>query len=116
MRVEHGALVQSMPGFEGGGGVQSDKSGLGGGFKRVRLKQEKTLAHLVRQWYFGDSVSATSLEETLRVQDRFGQFHADAKARRVHQDDGGLCSCAGQDCGCLGPPGACAGPRLQAVH
>ena len=81
-RVEHcsGAVLL---GFEGGGGVHW-VSGPGGGFKRVRLIQ-KNSSTPCWAWIWG-SVSATRWK-TLRVEDHADRNHADAKARRVHQDD-----------------------------
>ena len=74
--MDHGAPVV-MPGFEGGDGGDWI-SGPGGGVKRVRLNR-KTPAHLVRYGILGI--------QSLRVLDLSGQYHADAEARRVHQDD-----------------------------
>ena len=61
-------------------------SGPGGGVKRVRLNR-KTPAHLVRHGIWGIR-SRPWVWKRLRVQDHSGRYHADAKARRVHQDDG----------------------------
>ena len=60
--------------------------------------------------------SRPRVRKRLRVQDHSGQFHVDAKAMRVHQDDEAHVPGAEQDRGWRGPPGAYAGPRLQAVH
>ena len=61
VRVEHGALAV-MLGFRVGDGVDWI-GGLGGGVKRVRLNRKNSCTPR-ETWYFGDSVSASCLEET----------------------------------------------------
>ena len=58
-------------------------SGPGGGAKRVRLNR-KTVAHFVRHGILGFRSRARVWK---KVQVHSGQYHADAMARRVHQDD-----------------------------
>ena len=85
IRVDQGAPA-GMLSFGGGDGGDWI-SGPGGGVKRVRLNR-KTPAHLVRRGILGIQ-SRPRVWKRLRVQDHSGQFHADAKARRVHQGDEG---------------------------
>ena len=73
-----------MPCFNGGGGVNWI-SGPGGGVKRVRLNR-KTPAHLVRHGILGIQ-PRPRVWKRLRVQDHLCGDYADAKGRRVHQDD-----------------------------
>ena len=107
MRVEHGAPAV-LPGFGGGGGGGGVDmiGGPGGGVQRVRLDR-KTPAHLARHG-FGVQ-SRPRVWKRLMVEDHSGQNHADAEARRVHQDDEAYVPVERVS-------GACAGPRLQAVH
>ena len=55
------------------------------GVDRVRLNR-KTPAHFVRHGILGIQ-SWPRVWKRLRVLDHSGQYHADAKARRVHQGD-----------------------------
>ena len=54
--------------------------------QRVRLNR-KTPAHIVRH-VFLEIQSWSRVWKRLRVQDHSARCHADAKAIRVHQDDG----------------------------
>ena len=73
-----------VPGFDGGDGGDWI-SGPGGGVKRVRPNR-KTPAHLVRHGVLGIQ-SRPRVWKRLKPQDDFGQYQANAKARRVHQVD-----------------------------
>ena len=86
IRVDNGAPVV-MPGFESGDGVDWI-SGPGGGVKRVRLNR-RTPAHLVRHGILGIQ-SRLRVGKRLRVQDLSSQYHADAKAWRVHGNGNGF--------------------------
>ena len=73
-----------MPGFRGGGGADWI-SGPGGGVNRVRHNR-KTPAHLVKHGILGIQ-PRPRVWKRLKVQDHVSGDRADAKARRVHQDD-----------------------------
>ena len=80
MRVEHGAPA-GMPGFIGGDGVDWISWR-----QKSPTKQKKLLHTFFDMVFWGFSLGHVFGRDRERVHDHSSRYHADAKARRVHQD------------------------------